>query len=38
MFHNDYGHNIDDCNHPKDETKRLILAGHLKSFINLDKE
>ncbi|KAL8481254.1 hypothetical protein ACS0TY_027149 [Phlomoides rotata] len=35
-FHNDYGHNTNDCFHLRDEIERLIQAGNLKEFIYHD--
>ncbi|GFQ07069.1 dead-box ATP-dependent RNA helicase 35 [Phtheirospermum japonicum] len=31
-YHNEYGHNTDQCTHPKDEIERLVQAGHLKEY------
>ncbi|KAL8497648.1 hypothetical protein ACS0TY_021111 [Phlomoides rotata] len=37
-FHNDYGHDTNQCFHLKDEIERLIQAGHLKEFVYRDRQ
>ncbi|KAL8478733.1 hypothetical protein ACS0TY_030567 [Phlomoides rotata] len=36
-FHNDYGHNTNDCFQLRDEIKRFIQVGHLKEFVYPDR-
>ncbi|KAL8552314.1 hypothetical protein ACS0TY_001131 [Phlomoides rotata] len=37
-FHNDYGHDTNQCFHLKDEIERLIQVGHLKEFVYRDRQ
>ncbi|KAL8497322.1 hypothetical protein ACS0TY_020851 [Phlomoides rotata] len=32
-FHNEYGHDTNNCYHLKDEIEMIIQFGHLKEFI-----
>lgn len=38
QFHKKYVHHTDECQHLKNEIKRLIHNGHLQNFICKEKE
>ncbi|KAL8534710.1 hypothetical protein ACS0TY_010663 [Phlomoides rotata] len=37
-FHNEYGHDTNNCFHLRDEIERMIQASHLKEFIYQDRQ
>ncbi|KAL0373918.1 UNVERIFIED_CONTAM: hypothetical protein Sradi_3307500 [Sesamum radiatum] len=36
-FHNDYGHNMEECRHLKNEIERLIQNGYLQEYVSWEK-